>query len=232
MEGDSYLPNSEGGRLKWDKNFSSKLTVHGTTLGITKAQTDAVNADLIAYGFSIDYTEALSTAYHSSVLWKARMNKGPQTGAVVVYPTFVGPTVPTVIVDSGIFVRVSILVGQIKLHPNYTEAIGLDLGVVKPAINTDFSEYKPDLSVAISVGFPLLKYTRRKAEGLKIYGRRGTETTLTYLGTATKSSYLDSRPNLVAGVPEIRDYQAWYIDKDVIVGIISNVVSISLTTHI
>ena len=230
MATDSYLPTTDGGLLKWHTNFAHKLPNHADNLGLTKAQTDAVNADLVALGYGIQFVEALATAYHSSVLYKKRVIKGPQTGAVVVYPEFKGPVLPLVTVDDGITVRIGILVGQIKLNKNYKETIGIDLGIIGTVVSTDFSEYKPDLKVSLNVGFPMLKYTRKQAEGLKIYCRRGTETSLTYLGTATKSNFLDSRPNQVSGVPEIRDYQTWYIDKDVIVGIISNVVSITLTT--
>ncbi len=57
--------------------------------------------------------------------------------------------------------------------------------------------------------------------------QRAGETTWTMLGTDTSSPYLDSRPPLVAGQPEVRRYRLRYVVNDVPVGNYSAVASIT-----
>ena len=74
-----------------------------------------------------------------------------------------------------------------------------------------------------------MKYYKGELDGIKIESKRGAETEFSLLDKITQISFEDDRAMLVAGTPEIRQYRAWPILKDKVVGKVSDVVSITVT---
>ena len=130
---------------------------------------------------------------------------------------------PPAVVTPGLIGRMRALVRRIKAHPNYTEVIGDDLGivvsqqagptVVKPAGK---AQALPAHKVRIS-------FVKHGHEGVDIESRRGAETAWSYLAFDGYSPYFDNRPPLVADQPEERRYRLRYRDKDQPVGEYSDV---------
>ena len=76
----------------------------------------------------------------------------------------------------------------------------------------------PELQLSREGGQVVVKFKKLGHQGILLYGRRGTEADFTLLGADTHSPYHDTRPNLVAGQPETRQYQAYFMDRDQPVG--------------
>ncbi len=123
---------------------------------------------------------------------------------------------------------VRLLVTRMKTNSAYTTALGEQLGIEGPEIQIDAPNMKPDLTVVKQGGVINIKFKKLGTDGIEIYSKRGNEAAFTFLSRDTNSPYPDNRANLVAGVPETREYKAFYFIKDQLVGLESDVVSITV----
>ncbi len=138
------------------------------------------------------------------------------------------PAPPAVLVAAGIISRIRAAIQRIKAHPGYTDAIGEQLQIV--ASKTDElnpSEAKPTFKAVPSVGKITLDWTKGDFDSVVIESQRGAETTYTFLDKDFKSPFVDMRPNLVAGQPEVRRYRMIHLLDDEVVGTYSDEVAIT-----
>ena len=139
-----------------------------------------------------------------------------------VIPVLPSPPVP----KAGVVQRVATIAKTVKLHPNYTEAIGEDLGIIGSEQFIDWSEIKPTLKLKVISKKVIINFDKDLSDGVNIYGRRDNETDWIFLATDTEPPYYDTRPNLVAGKAETREYKAVYVLNDEEVSIESEIYSI------
>lgn len=71
-------------------------------------------------------------------------------------------------------------------------------------------------------GVVALSFTKSKSDGINIYCQREGDNEWVLLARATISPYLDNRPLLQIGKPELRRYTAVYMHKDQEIGQYSN----------
>jgi hypothetical protein len=217
-----YMPRIDKERAAWLKNFGVKFGGYSPTFGFVAADVTSVLNDSNMFIYSLDTIETFKTELRERTQYKDILRDGPLgsvLGAVPSVPTL--PAAPA-IVAAGIFPRISAIVKRIKAHPNYTEAIGKDLGIIGSESVEVFAIQKPILSITKEGGNVIIKYTRGSADGLQIFSKRGSETAFTQLAVITKTTYKDTRPNLIPGQPETRIYQAWFTKDDTIIGQISD----------
>jgi len=224
-----YLPNGDADRGTWMDNFDTKLLGYATLLGITKSQTDSVTADTLAYRYGLDLIAGGKTFEHQCAAFKTALRNGPESTVVINIPVFTPPANPPAAVAPGIFSRVGKLVKLIKASAAYTETIGKDLGIIgaDPG-DGSLDNAQPVLTYSISGGFVQLKYIRGNADGIRLESKRGTETDFSLLDKINKTTYTDTRANLVAGQAEERQYRAWFIKDDEIVGQVSAVITVAV----
>ncbi len=117
---------------------------------------------------------------------------------------------------------------SIKTNPNYTEAIGRDMGIIGEDSMWDSATAQPVLKASLNGGAALLDFEKAQSTGVGFWGRRGPETAFTFLAHDTHPPYVDNRPNLVAGVREQREYYGFYMVDDQQVGQQSAIVSITV----
>lgn len=118
---------------------------------------------------------------------------------------------------------------SVKADKNYTEALGKELQIESnPRVPIDTSRVKTVLKYKLVAGVAHIVFSKNKATGIKLYARRGAETEFSLLSIVHSSPYVDSRPNLVAHQPEIREYRAMLFLKDLEIGIMSDTISITL----
>jgi hypothetical protein len=67
-------------------------------------------------------------------------------------------------------------------------------------------------------GRVILSYTKFNSDGVNIYCQRENDTDWVLLVRATKLPYIDNRPLLHIGKPELRRYTAVYMLKDQEIG--------------
>ena len=95
-----------------------------------------------------------------------------------------------------------------NLEMTGTETAAATGGQAKVAART------PELKLSLDGGHARVDFQKHGHQGIHLFCRRGTETDYAFLGADTYAPYLDSRPNLVAGQAEQRDYYAFFMDHD------------------
>ena len=224
-----FLPVTDELRLTWFENFYLKLiTLYVLTFGLTTAQTDALLADLKAMRYTNQLVEAVAAFALSCTAYRQSMNKGLINVTTPAFPVFVPPLLPPTAVQPGVYVRIRKLVKTLKANNNYDDVIGKELKTIGETIVVDYSTYKPSLKLTLNGLYLNLKYTKKGTDGIHLYSKRGADTEFTFLATISKASYIAIRANLIAGQPETRNYQAWYVVNDVVVGLISSVATMSV----
>lgn len=207
-------------------NFNAKLPLYMVQLGITQATVDAVSADAEYFSFIVtgadkakDYSKAWTTQ-------KSTSRRGTGDAPIAGFPVPVDVSTPPAAVLPGVEKRFRQLVKQIKSNPNYTDAIGEDLGIVATQPVPVFTA--PELKVSMKGGNPTIGYKRGNSEGVRIYSKRAGEDSFTFLDVSTRSPYVDARPNVVPNTAETRQYYAYFLVNDAQVGSQSAIVSISV----
>ena len=119
----------------------------------------------------------------------------------------------------GVEAQIRTIVRQIKAGSNYSEGQGAQLGIVGPERTQDLATSHPDLSgIDQTGGRVALSFTKYKSDGVNIYCQRENDADWVLLGWATVSPFLDDRPLLQTGKPELRHYTAVFMLKDQEIG--------------
>jgi hypothetical protein len=120
------------------------------------------------------------------------------------------------------------LARRLKEHKNYTPALGEQLRIEGPEDTTDMSTARPRLNAtARPHGLVELSFNKLKSEGVNIYSQREGDAAFVFLARDTSSPYVDNRPCLVAGKPELRKYKAIFVIEDAEVGQFSDEVAVT-----
>ena len=123
------------------------------------------------------------------------------------------------------------LIGQIKSHDIYTEAIGMDLGVIGAEVNLTQEEIntaKPKVVATIVGNYIIFDWLKRMFDGVAIYRKRGNETTFTLIGRDTFSPFEDAIGNITEGASEVRIYKFIYILDDKEIGLFSDEIKVAV----
>ena len=203
MPKSDYLPTRDNDFLVWHDQFSSGVTAQAATFGLAPADTAQIsgdNADL--------HTKIAAMNSAVAAASQATANKTASRASA-----------------EG---DVRALVRRIKAHPAYTPAIGSLLGIEGPQSNTDLSGAKPTLTATDQTGGVVqLQFSKSASDGVNIYSKRDNDADYVFLSRDTSSPYVDNRPLLAAGKPEMRHYKAIYIQNDVEVGNFSDEVIVA-----
>jgi hypothetical protein len=145
-------------------------------------------------------------------------------------PVFTPPAgAPTVMAPAGFFGWIAALVASIKTNDAYTNEMGIDLKIIGSDIVIDWATAQPTkVKVSANAGAVHGSFLKGEATGGKIECKRGVETTFSTVTEVTGSKFTDSRPNLVPGVPETRQYRIWYLKNNVVKGLVSSIVTITV----
>ncbi len=112
---------------------------------------------------------------------------------------------------------------RIKARSVYTQAQGSQLGIEGPEHNTDLSDSSPNITATDQTGgMVVISFTKYSSEGINVYCQRSDDIDWILLGRATLSPYIDNRPLLETGKPELRRYTAIFMLKDKEIGKFSN----------
>jgi hypothetical protein len=88
---------------------------------------------------------------------------------------------------------------------------------------TNLSTSKPDFSGKDQTGGTVeLQFSKSTSDGVNIYSKRNNDADFVFLARDTSSPYVDNRPLLAAGKPELRHYKAVYVPSDAEIGQFSN----------
>lgn len=225
MKRETYYPRLVAERPEWHANFAAKLIIYGPILGLTPAQVNQGVADnlYLAYGLG-DWISNVRDFAPACTSGLVTLSIGTGSEAYVFKP-YTAPDLPTlpvgITVTPGALTRTFGLIKGIKGMAPYTEDMGIDMGIVGPETPPPpppGDAPVPELTVSAIPGdtneVGRVKYFKYGHEYVMIEGRRGGGA-WEHLAQSAKSPFLDTRPLLVAGQAEVREYRGRYYDKGV-----------------
>jgi hypothetical protein len=223
-----FIPSSDADKGIWLNNFTAKLAVYATLLGFTPADVTGLQKDNAFFQFLISTIEQfrqylLNLAGYKNMAKHAV--KDQHIGALPMPPTMASAPVA---VTEGIFDRASKLAARAKVHPNYTDNIGADLGIISPSETIDVATMQPVLKIKLEVGKPHLKWVKGYSDAADLYADRNDGQGFMFVGRLTKNEYLDITPLAASKVYDEWKYKAIYIIADVQVGLYSNAISVDV----
>lgn len=231
MKRQTYYPSRIGDQVNWLANYAAKLPIHGPTLGVDAADVTA-GVDDANWGHYV-LSEWLSSVRNFSPSTTDAVDDAlyGEGAAATVLPTFTAPALPTGVTAQlpGSLDRIFRQIAAMKLAGAYTEAIGTDLGIVGAE---ETEKPLPKFIVTLEQGPECecvkLVFYKYGHEGVYIEGRRnGSE--WEFLKIDSRSPWLDERPLLVAGQPEVREYRGRFWDEGEPNGAWTNVMKVTVS---
>ena len=217
MKRHPFFPRTVDARPEWFDNYATQLPIANAVLLLAAPSVTASVAD------------ARYLQYASGSWLTATREYGPTCTAALddlfngtggtpfVLPPFTVPALPAGVsaVLAGALTRIFSFVQTIKASAHYTEALGLQLGIVGPEDVPTPMPGGPQFTLTVEQGvgsqMVRVKFTKAGHMGVAIHSRRGTGDWV-LLGIDTSSPYLDERPLAAAGVPEVREYRLRFWD--------------------
>lgn len=203
MAQNDFIPRQDPNFLIWHDQFKTFVTANIATFGLAAGDATQVNTD------NTDVHARIATATSTSnIAEQATADKNTSRFNVEKHARA--------------------LARRIKAHPAYTAALGALGGIEGPEDSTNLSTSKPTLNgTAKAAGAAELGFNKSISDGISLYSKRGTEADFSFLARDTSSPYLDNRPLLVAGQPELREYKAVYFQNDAEIGLFSDEVVVN-----
>lgn len=100
---------------------------------------------------------------------------------------------------------------HLKAQKHYTPGHGIQLNMIGQELHFDEKQASPRLRASVSGQRVVVKYNKpRGVSGIRLYCKRGSETSFTLVDVDAQSPCYDQRPNLLKGQPEERQYFAEY----------------------
>ena len=236
MKRQNYYPSRSTDQIPWLSNFSLKLPGYETGLSLPSAHVDAcvASCNFLIYMLG-EWLTAVRTFGPAATSAMDLLASGSGPGPVVL-PVFTIPALPTGVasVPPGALNRLFDLVQIIKNSVGFTEAIGLDLGIVAttgvamPSIAA-VSAPVVKLSLVQGVANQAVKIHFHKNGHMGVWiEHQNAAGAWVFLAIDTEVPYLDDRPLAVAGTPEVRHYRLRYWDKGIANGDWSDVAAVTV----
>jgi hypothetical protein len=203
MSKQDYIPQNNATFGAWHDQFKTAVLANAVTFGLVTADTTPITADNTDFHAKLtgQTTAAAASKQATADLNSSRANAEKRARA---------------------------LAGRVKKHPAYTPALGNLLGIIGPEDTTDLSVSKPQLTGFDRHGGVVeLDFNLLTSDGVNIYSRRDGDGDFKFLARDTVAPYIDNRPMLVAGKPELREYKAVFVRYDQEVSLFSDEVTIN-----
>ncbi len=218
-----FLPKDEPGKRKWLTNFAAKLPTYAATVGVTGAEVTQAAADAAFFGYVCDAHEQHTKTTRD---WTAYKHAAAQGDALGNLPSTPALPAPPASVPPNIFGRNCTLAVRIKKHPNYTEAIGQDLGIIGAEQTIDYTSLKPALKIILQAGHPVISWRKQGMDSLELWVDRGDGKSFVFLAIDTVPGYTDTAALPTPGA--VWKYKGIYREADVQVGQWSDVANITV----
>ena len=190
-------------------NFFKKLEKYGALLGFTGDEIAAIKKDWTSWNYCLEVDNSIQKFAKDYTKFKYLLRKGNKDEVIQGFPSLPDVPDPAAVVPANIQLRFRQAAGKAKTSPNYTKAIGAELGIEAPQTPFDPQLGKPILKIKMNVGRPTLSYVKKEYKGLVIYKDEGDGYSI--LGTAFKSKYEDTSSLPEPGKSAIWKYKAVYV---------------------
>ena len=221
MAGDWY-PQRLADRIPWHANVDTNAQATGTAQGLSAAMKTSIGKDKLVVPIVVNFKEGVEAYAQAVTEWADLILNGPLGTPFPAVPT--APTVPTFEGgdEAAIQPRHRQYRGIVTAHPLYTAEVGENYGYIAPEAPpagvpslqaTALTASQVRLAVA-KAGYSVVAIDSRRAGGA-----------WEQIGVSMTAEYIDARPPLVAGQPELREYRAQGMENNARVGALSAVVS-------
>jgi hypothetical protein len=198
MAKSDYIPQQDTDYLAWHDQFKTNVLTQAATFGLVAGDTTPITTDNTDFHTKITNLNATQATARQAV---ADKNISRRNGEG----------------------RARALARRIKAHPAYTAALGNLLGIVGPEDTTDLSAVAPIISGTDRTGGVVqVDFVKLTSDGVNLYSKRDGDADFVFLARDTATPYIDNRPLLTAGKPEIREYKAMFVLNDEEIGIFSH----------
>jgi hypothetical protein len=210
-------------------NVFAKIDLHQPVLDLEAAKLTRLKMICQNYIAIYDWLEQMEATKGQCYEWRDDMEKGDTSEPIQPPPVFLTVTLQP-FSFKGFVTEFREIVGHIKELDGYTEAIGLDLMIVRAkGTPPNLNEVFPDLRYDEKAGFKVRVTGSMKGfKSANFYYRRRGENNYFFV------AYLNSLPGeltvpaAVPGQPEVGDIKAIFVEKNEEVGIFSDNTEIRL----
>jgi hypothetical protein len=223
MKRQRFFPRTIDARPDWFGNFAAQLPIANATLGlpageVTSIVSDALDAKYMT-GLWLKAAREFGPAATSAL--EGYLNQDGDGATAFVPPVFTPPTRPAGVtaVPTGALNRILQMAARIKTLPAYTEAIGLQLGIVGPEDATEHEVPEFTLKLLTGEGCDCVQGNFKKFgyKGVAVYCKVNDGPEI-LLAIDLATPYVDARPLAAAGVAEKRTYRFRFYDDNGPVG--------------
>ncbi len=216
MKRQHYYPSRISDQGDWLENYANKLALIAPSLSISPTDTTASGDDARWCAYVLGVWIPAVRAFSPSTTDAMDLVLAGEGNSPMVLPTFTPPSLPNGAAPRkpGALTRIFAMVAKIKLDPAYTEMMGTDLGIVGSAEASTHPVPKFTAELLQGMGSQMVKlvFFKYTHGGVWIECRRNGGA-WEFLGIDTDSPYMDERPLLAPGTPEMREYRMRFWDK-------------------
>ncbi len=188
-----YIPRTDAERITWLNNFKDKIAQFGPGLGLSAPEISSAQGNCAAVIAKINAVGTAKTALASAVTAK----NAADTNEISLLRT---------------------VIGRLKTHTTYNDAIGESLAVISSSTAFDPLQYKAEIKVKVEGNVVRISFFKKGVDGVNIYNRRKGAAAWTFLARDTKSPYDDHIVLQTPGVPEHYEYRAFGVIDDTEIG--------------
>ena len=158
-----YIPRPDDQFLTWHDTFKTAATAVATSVSLSATDLAAIAADNATIHAKVNAAANASATAQSATADKLASRK---------------------VVEA----NTRNLANRVKLHKNYTPAIGEQLGIEGAVETTDLAGTRPKLTATVLPHAVVeLKFAKGKSDGVNLYSQRGDNPDFTFLARDTAS---------------------------------------------
>jgi hypothetical protein len=184
---EDFMPKTFHGLLPWMNNLDQKAPTTGLMVGLTPAQITDLQDNIQQVIDAINGV-TIKRSELDEALSIRNMLRGNQLQVIRHF------------------------IALIKMSPNYTPAIGAQLGIIANALMIDTTLVKPVLKLSIEAGNVRIAFRKKGMKGISIFSRQRGTMSWQKIAQINTSPYVDTRSLIDAGKPEAREYIALFQD--------------------
>lgn len=230
MPSDYLPPYSKPAFCEWLENLKLEFPMVASLLGFSAAEITAILNDLNWALYVCRSTADASSYGRAWTEFRDGLLTGDPNSPVSAQPTASGPAPPAALPPvRGIIARLRAMVKRTKTSPAYTQSIGESLRIVASPTPIDPATAKPKVKVRPLTMFQSeVIWVAQGFTAVKAQSQRNGGQDWDDMGPKMGSRFVDDRPPVEPGKPEVRSYRLLYLRDNAPVGQWSDVVTVTV----
>lgn len=217
-----WYPTTLADRIAWHANFAAQAATNGTTLGLTAGQVTQIATDSANVAAIVTYLASVAAFGQAVTAWKDIMLDGELNAPVPAAPGVPSPPLLGLGTAASIQARTRQFAALIRASLGYTPEQGEHYGIVAPA---SAGPTTPSLVATALTGSQVSLAVGKGGYSVVAIDGRVAGGAWSQIGVSMTATYVDGRPPVVGGAPELREYRAQGMDNNARVGALSAIVS-------